>query len=38
MDLTAFLILGVALLIVFSGYFLFNDTPTFGGNKSRRRR
>jgi len=37
MDLTLFLILGVALLIVFSGYFLFNDTPTFG-SKSRRRR
>jgi hypothetical protein len=38
MDLTIFLILGVALLIVFSGYFLFNDTPTFGGSKPRRRR
>ena len=38
MDLTLFLALGVALLIVFSGYFLFNDAPRTGGSRSRRRR
>ena len=37
MDLTTFLALGVALLIVFSGYFLFNEGPRFGGNGRKRR-
>jgi membrane-associated protease RseP (regulator of RpoE activity) len=37
-DLTTFLILGVALLIVFSGYVLFNDVPRLGGARTRRRR
>ena len=38
MDLLSFLILGVAALIVLSGYFLFNDMPTLGGLGTRRRR
>jgi len=38
MDLTAFLTLAVALLIVLSGYFLFNDVPRLGDSGSRRRR
>ncbi len=37
-DLTTFLILGVAALIVLSGYFLFNDMPMLGRSGSRRRR
>jgi hypothetical protein len=37
-DLTTFLIIGVALLIVISGYFLFNDVPRLGGSGTRRRR
>ena len=37
-DLTTFLILAVAALIVVSGYFLFNDVPTLGGSGNRRRR
>lgn len=38
MDVTSFLILGVAALIVISGYFLFNDMPTLGKSGGRRRR
>ena len=38
MDLASFLAVAVLLLIVLSGYFLFNDVPTFGGSGSRRRR
>ena len=38
MDLTSFLILGVATLIVLSGYFLFNDVPSLGRSGTRRRR
>lgn len=38
MDLTTFLILGVAALIVISSYFLFNDMPSLGRTGSRRRR
>ncbi len=38
MDLSLLLTLGVALLIVFSGYFLFNDVPRLGNPGSRRRR
>jgi hypothetical protein len=30
MDLTVFLAAAVALLIVLSGYFLFNDLPSLG--------
>ena len=37
MDLTSFLILAVAALIVLSGYFLFNDVPTPGMGGRRRR-
>lgn len=37
MDLTSFLVIAVALLIVFSGYFLFNDVPRFGRSGRRRR-
>ena len=37
MDLTTFLILAVAALIVVSGYFLFNDVPTLGTGSRRRR-
>jgi len=37
-DVTSFLILGVAALIVISGYFLFNDMPTLGKSGGRRRR
>ena len=37
-DLTMILALGVALLIVLSGYFLFNDVPTLGNSSTRRRR
>ena len=37
MDLTTFLALGVALLIVFSAYFLFNDGSRFGSSGRRRR-
>jgi len=38
MDLTTFLTAAVAVLIAFSGYFLFNDAPRLGGNGNRRRR
>ena len=38
MDLTPFLTLAVALLIIVSGYLLFNDVPTLGKNGTRRRR
>lgn len=38
MDVTSFLILAVAALIVLSGYFLFNDVPVLGGPGGRRRR
>ncbi len=38
MDLTTFLILAVAVLIVLSGYFLFNDVPTMRDSGTRRRR
>lgn len=37
-DLLTFLILGVAVLIVVSGYLLFNDVPRLGDLGSRRRR
>jgi len=37
-DLTTFLILAVAVLIVLSGYFLFNDVPTMRDSGTRRRR
>jgi hypothetical protein len=37
-DLTTFLILGVATLIVLSGYFLFNDVPSMSRLGTRRRR
>jgi hypothetical protein len=38
MDLTPFLTLAVALLIIVSGYVLFNDVPMLGKNGTRRRR
>ena len=38
MDLTAFLSVAVAGLIVISGYFLFNDVPSLGSFSTRRRR
>jgi len=38
MDVTAFLTLAVATLIVLSGYLLFNDVPHLGGSSSHRRR
>jgi hypothetical protein len=38
MDLMSILTLGVAALIVVSGYFLFNDVPRLGRTGSRRRR
>jgi hypothetical protein len=38
MDLASFLSVIVALLIVASGYFLFNDVPRLRGLSSRRRR
>jgi|GEM_PF-5768542 len=38
MDMSSLLVIGVALLIAFSGYFLFNDVPRLGGSGSRRRR
>ena len=38
MDFASFLALAVALLIVVSGYFLFNDVPTLGNSGGRRRR
>lgn len=38
MDLTTFLTFAVAMLIVLSGYFLFNDVPRLGGTGTRRRR
>jgi hypothetical protein len=38
LDLLSFLTLGVAALIVVSGYFLFNDVPTLGRSGGRRRR
>ena len=38
MDVTAFLSLAVLMLIVLSGYLLFNDVPRFGSTGSRRRR
>jgi hypothetical protein len=38
MDLTTFLSLGVALLIVLSGYLLFNDGPRLSRSGNRHRR
>jgi hypothetical protein len=38
MDLSSFLALIVAALIVLSGYFLFNDVPRLGRAGGRRRR
>ncbi len=38
MDLSSFLALIVAALIVLSGYFLFNDAPSLGRASGRRRR
>ena len=38
MDLTVFLSVAVAGLIIVSGYFLFNDAPSLGGSSTRRRR
>jgi hypothetical protein len=38
MDFATLLAVAVALLIVFSGYFLFNDVPRLGGSGTRRRR
>jgi hypothetical protein len=37
-DLLSFLTLGVAALIVASGYLLFNDMPSLGRSGNRRRR
>jgi hypothetical protein len=37
-DLTTFLTLAVATLIVLSGYFLFNDVPSLSRSGTRRRR
>jgi hypothetical protein len=37
MDFTMFLILAALLLVVLSGYFLFNDVPRLGGSGRRRR-
>jgi hypothetical protein len=37
MDLTTILTLGVALVVVLSGYFLFNDVPRLGSSQRRRR-
>ena len=38
MDLASFLAVIVALLIMVSGYFLFNDAPRLRGSSNRRRR
>lgn len=38
MDLTSILTVVVAVLIVLSGYLLFNDVPKLGGSGNRRRR
>ena len=38
MDLPSFLALIVAALIMLSGYFLFNDVPSIGRTRNRRRR
>ena len=38
MDLTLFLTVAVAMLIIVSGYVLFNDLPRVGRGSSRRRR
>ena len=38
MDVISVLVIGVAVLIALSGYFLFNDVPTLGNLGSRRRR
>ena len=38
MDLAMFLALIVAVLILLSGYFLFNDAPSVGRSGNRRRR
>jgi hypothetical protein len=38
MDFATLLAVAVALLIVFSGYFLFNDVPRLGRSDTRRRR
>jgi membrane-associated protease RseP (regulator of RpoE activity) len=38
MDFTTFLTVAVALLIVLSGYLLFNDVPRFGRPSPRRPR
>ena len=38
MDLSMFLALIVAVLILLSGYFLFNDAPALGRSGNRRRR
>lgn len=38
MDMTILLTAAVAVLIVLSGYFLFNDVPRLGGTTQRRRR
>ena len=37
MDLAMFLAAAVAVLIMLSGYFLFNDVPTFGKGSGTRR-
>jgi len=37
MDLTAFLTIGVAVVIALSGYLLFNDMPRPGGSAGPRR-
>ena len=37
MDLTTFLVIGVALVIALSGYLLFNDVPRMGGSAGSRR-
>lgn len=37
MDLTTLMAIVVAVLILLSGYFLFNDLPTIGGKERDRR-
>jgi hypothetical protein len=37
MDLATFLAIAVAVLVVLSAYFLFNDVPTFGASSGSRR-
>ena len=37
MDLATFLAIAVAVIVALSGYFLFNEVPTFGTSSGSRR-